>query len=305
MSEDQTRAKCRKGTVSCTECKWRTHHSETQPEPPILIINTGRRRKVRCIRSPEDAPTCRRCEERGSNCIAQIFSSRPRNAQRSSSQYRISQLESQVASLSKIVHGIELSIGHQPTQIPKTAHFPSPGVDEDSDDNSSVSDVIVTADPPSHLCSLFQNDWLSVDTRQQNEQLQDRKARASIHLLGAARQALQELIPRKDKVIEVARSASKWLGLVDALLPQPFAIKSGREMVELYDEMHSPDADAISLGSWLLTIAIAIQETPKEDASHLNFSRAVSDRVESTILSHDGLICTVPGLGMALNFCRL
>ena len=222
-----------------------------------------------------------------------------------SSRYRISQLESQVAGLSKIVHDIELSIGHQPTQIPKPAHSPSPRVDDDSDGNSSVSDVIVTADPPSHLRSLFHNDWLSVDTRQQNEQLQDRKAKASIHLLDAARQALQKLIPQKDEVIEVARSASKWLGLIVDLLPQPFAIKSGREMVELYEEMHKPDADAICLGSWLLTIAIAIQETPKENASHLNFSRAVSDRVESTILSHDGLICTLPGLGMALNFCRL
>lgn len=222
-----------------------------------------------------------------------------------SSRYRISQLESQVASLSKIVHDIELSIGHQPSQIPKPAHSLSPRVDDDSDDNSSVSDVIVTADPPSHIRSLFQNDWLSVDNRQQNEQLQDRKAQASAHLLDAARQALQKLIPQKDEVIEVARSASKWLGLIDALLPQPFAIKSGREMVELYDEMHKPDADAIFLGSWLLTIAIAIQQTPKKNISLLNFSRTVSDRVESTILSHDGLICTLPGLGMTLNFCRL
>ncbi|KFX93958.1 hypothetical protein V490_04586 [Pseudogymnoascus sp. VKM F-3557] len=283
MSEDQTRAKSRKGTVSCTEC---------------------RRSKVRCIRSPENAPSCRRCEERGASCIAQIYSSRPRNAQRVSSQYRISQLESQVASLNKIVHGIELSIGHQPTQTPK-AHSPSPMVDDESDDNSSISDVMVTADPPSHLRSLFQNDWLSVDTRQQNEQQQDRKAKASAHLLDAARQALQKLIPQKYEVVEVARVASKWLGLVDSLLPQPFAIKSGREMVELYDQMTQPDADAISLGSWLLTIAIAIQQTPKENNAHLNFSRAVSDRVERTILSHDGLICTLHGLGMALNFCRL
>lgn len=222
-----------------------------------------------------------------------------------SSRYRISQLESQVAGLSKIVHDIELSIGHQPTQIPKPAHSPSHRVDDDSDGNSSVSDEIVTADPPSHLRSLFQNDWLSVDTRQQNEQLQDRKAKASVHLLDAARQALQKLIPQKDEVIEVARSASKWFGLIVALLPQPFAIKSELEMVELYDEMHKPDVDAIYLGSWLVTIAMAIQETPQENASHLNFSRAVSDRVESTILSHDGLICTLPGLGMALNFCRL
>jgi hypothetical protein len=220
-----------------------------------------------------------------------------------SSRYRISQLESQVAGLSKIVHDIGLSIGHQPTQIPKPAHSPSSRVDDDSDDDSSVSDVIITADPPSHLRSLFQNDWLSVDTRQQNEQLQDRKAKVSVHLLDAARHALQKLIPQKDEVIEVARSASKWLGLIVALLPQPFAIESGLEMVELYDEMHKPDADAICLGSWLLTIAIAIQEMP--NASHLSFSRAVSDRVESTILSHDGLICTLAGLGMALNFCRL
>ncbi|KFY35056.1 hypothetical protein V494_06245 [Pseudogymnoascus sp. VKM F-4513 (FW-928)] len=284
MSEDRTPAKYRKGTISCTEC---------------------RRRKVRCIRSPEDAPTCRRCEERGSDCVAQVYSSRPRTAHRVSSRHRISQLESQVASLSKIVHDIELSIGHRPTQILKPADSPSPMVDDDSDGNSSVSEVIVNADPPSHLRSLFQNDWLSVDTREQNEQIQDRKAKASVHLLDAARQALQKLIPQKYEVIEVANSIYKWLELVVVLLPHPFSIKSGREMVGLYEEMLKPDADAISLGSWLLTIAISIQAMPKSDASHLAFSRAVSDRVESTILSHDGLICTLPGLGMAINFCRL
>ena len=97
--------------------------------------------------------------------------------------------------------------------------------------------------------SLFQNDWLSVDTDRQNEQLHDRKARASTHLLDTSRHALRKLIPSKHEVSHIARSASRWLDLLHTLLPQPFAVKSQQEILECYEEMCKPDTDTISLAT--------------------------------------------------------
>jgi hypothetical protein len=106
---------------------------------------------------PEDAQTCRRCEERGSECIAQTHSSQPLHLQRLSSRYRISKLELKVASLSKIIRDIEIKLGNLPTQVsePTPALAVSSPETYESDDNSSMSDVLAT-EPPSHMRSLFQ-----------------------------------------------------------------------------------------------------------------------------------------------------
>jgi hypothetical protein len=282
----------------------------------LLTFEAGRRRKVRCIRKLEDAQTCRRCEERDSECIAQTYSSQPLHSQRLSSRYRISKLESKVASLSKVIRDIEIKLGNLPTQASEpTPALPvsSPEIYE-SDDNSSMSDVLAT-EPPSHMRSLFQNGWLSVDSDRQNEQLYDRRARASAHLLDTARHALQKLIPSKHEVSHIARSAPKWLDLLHTLLPQPFAVKSQQEILEYYEGMCKLDTDAISLATWLITIAITAQQIPQEHDSpstqldgrhkYSKFSRVVSEIVESTLISYDRLICTVEGLGMAMHFVRL
>jgi hypothetical protein len=213
-------------------------------------------------------------------------------------------LESKVASLSKTIRGIELKLGNLPTQVSE----PSPAVvisspePDESDDNSSMSDVLAT-EPLSHMRSLFQNDWLSVDTDRQVAQLHDHKARACAHLLDTARHALQKLIPSKYEVSHIARFASRWLDLFHALLPQPLAVKS------------QPDTDAIGLATWLITIAITAQQIPQEHDSlstqldgrqrYLRFSQLVSEVVERTLISHDRLMCTVEGLGMAMHFVRL
>ncbi|RFU24282.1 hypothetical protein B7463_g12060, partial [Scytalidium lignicola] len=295
MLESQSHKPARKGTKSCVEC---------------------RRRKLRCIRSPDDAQRCRRCEERGSECIAQTYSSQPRRAPRLSSRHRISQLESKVNTVCQTVHDLELKLGYQSTQTSGLV-VASPGSNpetDDSDDNSSVSDVLTT-EPPSHLRSLFQNEWLSMDTSQHIAHLQDRKSKTSTHLLDVARQALQRLIPSKQEVSDIDASASRWLVILHTLLPQPFAAKSYQDILDSYEEMHRPDVDAISLASWLLTIAITNQQFSREQHSPStqykdyqvvsSFSRAISDIVESTILPHERLICTVKGIGMAMHFCRL
>jgi hypothetical protein len=219
-----------------------------------------------------------------------------------------------VATLNKAVHEMQLKLGYQPSHTPEPA-VAQPGsypATDDSDDDSHVSDVLA-ADQPSHLRSLFQNNWLSVDTRRQDEQLENRKAKSSAHLQDHARQALQKLIPSKEEVSD--GSASKWLFLIHTLFPQPCAVKSQHEMLESYDDMHKSDVDVIKLASWLLTVTITAQQMQHDHDSPATqyqkrqkaalFSRAVSDTVESTILSHDRLVASVQGLGMAMHFLRL
>lgn len=249
--------------------------------------------------------------------MEQKYSSQPLQTKKLSSRHRISQLESKFTTLSKVVHNLELQLGHQPTDISEQLAEQVPATDEsdddDDDDDGSVSDVLA-ADQPSHLRSLFHNDWLSVDTDSQNELLQGRKAKASAHILDIARHALQKLIPSKEEVLDVARSAFRWLSLHHSLLPQPFMVKSQQEIIESYDDMHKSDVQTISLASWLLTVVITAQQVPQEPGSTgiqlrryqrcLAFSRAVSDTVERTILAHDRVISTLEGLGVAMLSVR-
>ncbi|PCG95433.1 Hypothetical protein PENO1_073540 [Penicillium occitanis (nom. inval.)] len=146
--------------------------------------------------------------------------------------------------------------------------------------------------------SLFQNHWLSVDTGRAIESLHERKAKASAHILDTARETLQKLIPSKSEVSQIVRSAPSWLDLLHTLLPQPFAVESQQEILECYDEMCKPDTDAISLATWLISIAITVQEIPQgsnslspqlnECRKYSRFPRLVSE-----------------GLGMAMHFVRL
>lgn len=279
----------------------------------VFDAKIGRRRKVRCIRTSEDAPTCRRCEERGSACIAQTYSSDAHARPSWSSRRRISQLESQVAALTRHVREIDSKLGHQAVQPPKTTIVQSPE-GEDSDDDSSVSDLLA-ADQPSHLRSLFQNDWLSLDSRQKIGQERDRKERSAAVLLDNARQALRQLIPSKDDVSEIMKSGSKWLTMLHSLIPQPFTARSEQEIVESYEEMCNADVDAIHLALWMLTLAITAQQMPeaasdspswiKQCERQLNLSRAISDTVERTLLTHERLIGTVQGVTMFFHFLRL
>ncbi|KAJ5613354.1 hypothetical protein N7510_006548 [Penicillium lagena] len=220
---------------------------------------------------------------------------------------------SRVDSLTKAVHGIESRLGYQITRPPKLVAPPSPGA-ESSDGNSSVSDIL-EADQPLHLRSLFQNDWLSVDSRQQDEQAAERRVKASTHLLETARRALQVLIPPREEVSDISKMGPGWLTIQSVMLPLPFTPKSEPELLESYEEMSDPDVDPIRLASWLLTIALTGQQAPAGNHSsgtqhdiwqrRLALSRAISETVDSTILCHDKLIGTTRGLVVFMQFIRL
>ncbi|THC91998.1 hypothetical protein EYZ11_008528 [Aspergillus tanneri] len=233
--------------------------------------------------------------------------------QRLPSRYRISQLESKVANLTKFIHDVEAKFGNQPAQT--SGSTAGRGLESDDlGDDSSGSDIDASHQP-AHIRSLFQNDWLSVDAHRQLDQPQDRRVKVPTHLFNLARQALQKLIPPKDEVLGIVRSASEWLPILHNLFPQPGAATCQQELFERFDEMCSPDVDAISLATWLLTVALTGQQSPQEDISpHVQhrrsqewskFCRAVSNAVENNIMSHDRLVGTIPGLGMAMHFCRL
>lgn len=296
------------GAKSCTECMCRS--SEGQIIMPLTPY-TGRRRKVRCVRIPDDAQECRQCQERGVACLAQV--ARQRQTQRLPSRMRITQLEAQVSDLTKAFNRVESEI-HRPRVVgePTVGRNLETG---DSEGGSSVGDFI-DAEEPSHLRSLFQNHWLSVDmdshdTRQQ----QERSAKASAHLLEAARPLLQNLIPSKEDARDITMHAYDWLVLLELIFPQPFAAKSQRDIMNNYEEIREPNVDIIRLTTWLLEVAItALQTSQGPDLPESNsrmmqrklaFSRSVSETVETTILAHDRLVGTLEGLGMALHFARL
>lgn len=247
------------------------------------------------------------------DCIAQTSSQKPLRTPRLPSRLRIAQLASQVSQLTGIVHDIESKLGAEPTQILTTGEQANSGHD-DSDEESSASEFLV-AEPGSHLRSLFQNDWLSVDTNRDEEQLQGRRGKSLAHLLEMARPRLQKLIPPKDEVCDISRVEYDWLAVMHLMLPQPFAVRSQSEVVDLYSEMCRPDVDVFSLASWLLTVAITAQQIPQgpmdpEDRytrhqARVELSQNITNTVESAILSHDRLLGTVQGLGLAIHYIRL
>lgn len=290
---DIPRSGLRKGTRSCTEC---------------------RRRKVRCIRIPREADTCQQCEDRGVVCTAQV-SKRTQSSQpsRLPSRLRIAQLESQVAQLTAVVNNIELKLGYKPSQIPsgKDDRFSGP---DDSEGESSGSDIPM-AEKPSHLQSLFQNDWLSADPCQHERQTEQRIDKIFAQLSIDVRPKLQNMIPPKDEVADIAGSAYDWLTVLHALFPQPLMLNSPQELLKSFESMCRPNVDVIMLASWLLTLALTAQQIhPGREGSDVymrkcqrrfEFCQSVIHIVDDTLLCHDRLVGTIQGLGMAIHFIRL
>ncbi|OOO07443.1 hypothetical protein OAory_01039430 [Aspergillus oryzae] len=172
--------------------------------------------------------------------------------------YCTAQLESQVAQLTAVVNNIELKLGYKPSQIPsgKDDQFSGP---DDSEGESSGSDIPM-AEKPSHLQSLFQNDWLSADPCQHERQTEQRIDKIFAQLSIDVRPKLQNMIPPKDEVADIAGSAYDWLTVLHALFPQPLMLNSPQELLKSFESMCRPNVDVIMLASWLLTLALTAQQ---------------------------------------------
>ncbi|KAH7140224.1 hypothetical protein B0J13DRAFT_62527 [Dactylonectria estremocensis] len=290
----------RKGTRSCAEC---------------------RRRKVACSWTSEHNSTCRRCEERGSVCIAQVYSSPSTTTRRSSSNRdRVARLEQQLARLTSAVHGIESDLhpGTRKTSSPAVVREPAlSGSDPDSDGESHVSDVpdIPDIEPPTYLNSLFNNSLLSSDSRDVGSVEESRVLKALARFSDIARAALQPLIPSKEDVAAIADHVTGWQEFVNIIIPVTSMTKTGPEILEEYDGMKRVTVDPIDLAAWLLSLAITVEQMPREvvspssaskwPANASSFSKAVAEAVERTIVSRDIFSGSFKGAETTLLLLRL
>ncbi|KAK7425576.1 hypothetical protein QQZ08_007899 [Neonectria magnoliae] len=270
--------KARKGTKSCTEC---------------------RRRKVACSWTSGHDSTCRRCEERGSSCVAQVFASPSTTVRRTGTRDRVSRLEQQVARLTKAVYSQNSNLG---TGVIQEDALSS---DVPTDTESQVSDVPMM-EPPTYLNSLFNNNLISSDNHD-NGNFQDLRTRKALsHLSGTARAALQPLIPSKEDVAVFAGHASGWQSVLHFVVPVASMSRSGEEILAQYEDMKQPTIDPVSLASWLLSLAITAEQMPREAASSgftsrwstntSRFSTAVAEAVERTIVARETLSGTLQGI---------
>jgi hypothetical protein len=187
--------------------------------------------------------------------------------------------------------------------------------EEDSDGETNASEIMDGV-KPQHLQSLFQNDWLSAaDSGNNSQKARDRKASTTTTLLDRARSELQRLIPSKDECIEMSKTASVWLNMASVVLPQPYALKTQQELLGGHDMMRAPTVDPMDLAGWLLDLAITARQEPEANSSPVSglkrfyriadFCRAVSNTVESALISHDSLMGSISALSMSIHYLRL
>lgn len=191
-------------------------------------------------------------------------------------------------------------------------------VDGDADDYeeiSSPSSEVLIEDRPSHMNSLFQNEWISTDS-QRNTQLQhDRQLRTKTQILDEARSALQPLIPELEDVAALSNHFFSWLSILQELCPTTSLANSPEGILASYEDMKKPDVDPFRLACWLLALAITsmqLQQDVQSPASlirsfqkRFNFAQAIQRTVDNHIMSHDSILGTVSGLETALMFLRL
>ncbi|KAH7166440.1 hypothetical protein EDB81DRAFT_782277 [Dactylonectria macrodidyma] len=297
MPDNTVPRRPRKGTRSCAEC---------------------RRRKVACSWTSEHNATCRRCEERGTACIAQVYSSPSTTTRRSSSNRdRVARLEQQLARLTSAVHGLESDLGHGPktTSSPAVVRGPVPeGSDPDSDAESHISDVL-DIEPPTYLNSLFNNNLLSFDSRGAGSIEESRVLKALARFSDIARAALQPLIPSKEDVAAIAEHTNGWQEFVNIVVPVKCISKVGAEILEEYDDMKRPTVDPVDLAAWLLSLAITVEQMPREamsptsaskwPANASSFSKAVAEAVDRTVVSREIFSSNFKGVQATLLLLRL
>jgi len=164
--------------------------------------------------------------------------------------------------------------------------------DDNGEESSSTSEV-VAEDRPSHLCSLFQNDMLSIDTQATVRDLNERPSKTAVASLDAARIMLHRLMPPKEDIYAVSAHVSRWHRVLHEVLPLTTLPKSRQDLLSSYETVTQPNADTMALAAWLLGVATISQQMPQEAHSpdgvarsfqkRFNFARVVCEVAEGIL----------------------
>lgn len=278
----------------------------------------GRRRKIKCTWTYPNAPACRRCEERGSVCEAQVRISEAREKRKLSSRERIARLEAQLGRLSGVVGSLQSRVDGQPADSATTTNsaegFESLVLDaEINDDKSSTDSEVIEEDLSTRMHSLFENDVLRTDAQENARAKQEQSSRSVAVSLKKARTALQSFIPPKSEIQMNSDELLRWQRLLYEIMPLGSPPQSPVELLSSYDAMLQPDVDAMALAAWLLLI-VTVWQPHSDDGSPSGFVRRQQSRashfrvltelVETHILSHDSLIGSVRGINVAMMNAR-
>lgn len=209
--------------------------------------------------------------------------------------------------LTKALRGIQERLGDEAVSSTEFVQADTIGTQESDVESDSPDEL--GANAPAYLRSLFDNNIISSEGHTADT---TRSATSSQLLLRKAREELQRLIPPKNDVAVIAKYADIWLSLYHVLFPTRFVAHGGHELVDVYDEIASADAEPTLVATWLISIAITAQQVSREVENQLSglkslkqYSKAVSECVANNIMAHDSLLGTLEGVEMALHYLRL
>jgi hypothetical protein len=190
------------------------------------------------------------------------------------------------------------------------------GSDVVSDNESEVSDG-PAIQPPPYLNSLFDNSFISYHHHNTGNGAHLPNDKALVRLSDVARATLQPLIPPKDSICALASHASEWMQLLQIIFPLDLVNTSGDNIVSQYEDMKQPSVDPNHLASWLISVALATEQMPRDTPSPNfmpsyswsnntpRFSEAVIEAVERVIVAQERLSGTVQGIATTLSLIRL
>ncbi|QIW96611.1 hypothetical protein AMS68_002129 [Peltaster fructicola] len=244
-----------------------------------------RQRKIKCEFSEHSQGTCKPCATRQQRCTPQLYrdKSKPTTRRTTDSYDRIARLEQQVA---RLVDGTSEPVG--------------------TDDVFPESSL---ASPPTHLRLLFEN--ASTD----GSLLLKQQATAHNPRFANIRARLQRLVPAREDVHIIARSAEPWLQVYHKLFPTASPILSSTDLIDKYEKVMSDDAHPLALAAFLVAMAMTVVQYTNaaaapdarwETLEHPSaFVRAVVDALQTTVFDDDSLASTTDGIKTMLLYSRL
>ena len=256
------------------------------------------------------------------DCVAQSENPQSPYSKTFSTRHRVSDLEHHLARLKSRVYRLEFEAhgqtrndGHDELPDRYTGETARTDIESDDYDSESWASDIVDSARPTHLSVLFENEQLSAQRSPPTKVPSPQDEHQAEALLNRAREALQNLIPAKEDLAQIAASPCDWLRTLHQMFPQACTPNSGQEIMNGYAEMCGHAIDPFRLALWLLVVSMLAQQTPQGASiavhdpkicrDHLKFSAAVSDAVEQTLFCHDRLLGTVQGVAVGTALIRL